>query len=210
MKKVFLAALLGFLFTGLIFSQDKEDALLLYKNKQYDKAAEVCLKELESYPEDAVSRRMDSYSVLCWSLLQQKKYNEVIQYGEEALKLSYYDYRIIEVLGEAYFMTGKTLKALDFFQRYTVLNPTGDKVSIAYYFMGEIFIQLGEYNHADIALTTALYHKGDISKWWSRLGYAREMAEEYESALVAYEKALALQPGLEDAEKGLERVKARL
>jgi tetratricopeptide (TPR) repeat protein len=153
---------------------------------------------------------MDSYSVLGWSLLQLRRYDEAITYGEQALRLSQHDYRIVEILAEAYFFTGETLKALHYFERYTILNPIGERIKTAYYFMGEIFIQLGEYNHADIAFSTAVYHAPNVATWWARLGYAREMAEEYETSIVAYERALELNPTLQEAKEGLERVQARL
>ena len=76
--------------------------------------------------------------------------------------------------------------------------------------MGEIFIRLAEYNHADIAFSTALYHSPNISLWWSRLGYAREMAEDYKHSLDAYEKALALNPNLLDADRGRSRVQGEM
>ena len=62
------------------------------------------------------------------------------------------------------------------------------------------------YNHADIALSTALHHSPSVSVWWGRLGYAREMAKDYVYALEAYEMALSLNPNLSDAERGRSRV----
>ena len=73
-----------------------------------------------------------------------------------------------------------------------VIAPTGDRIDMVYYYMGEIFIRLGEFNHADISISTALYHNPNIARWWSRLGYAREMASDYTYALDAYRKALRL------------------
>ena len=65
--------------------------------------------------------------------------------------------------------------------------------------MGEIFIRLGEYNHADMAFTTAVYHSPNTARWWARLGYAREMARDYQFALEAYDKSLQLNPSLTEA-----------
>jgi tetratricopeptide (TPR) repeat protein len=202
-----MAAALLLAAAGSLFAQDKEDALELYRSGQFEKAIAVCQKELASYPEDAVSRRLDSYSVIGWSYLKLKRYNDAITTCREAQKYSQYDYRITEIMAEAYFYTGNPLESLKYFQKYTVLNPVGERLKTAYYYMGEIFIQLGEYNHADISFSTALYYAPSVAKWWARLGYAREMAGEKEGAVAAYQKALSLSPGLQDAEKGLERVK---
>lgn len=76
--------------------------------------------------------------------------------------------------------------------------------------MGEIFIRLGEFNHADIAISTALYHSPNIVRWWARLGYAREMAQEYNWAIDAYQKALQLNATFTEAERGIERVREKM
>jgi cytochrome c-type biogenesis protein CcmH/NrfG len=47
-------------------------------------------------------------------------------------------------------------------------------VGIAYYYMGEIYLRLGRFGHADIAFSTALQYSSGNAKWWARLGYARE------------------------------------
>ena len=73
-----------------------------------------------------------------------------------------------------------------------MLSGTGDRIHLAYFFLGELFIRIGEYNHADIALTTAVYHNPNTARWWARLGYAREMAKDYSHSLLAYEEALKL------------------
>jgi len=99
------------------------------------------------------------------------------------------------------------MNALQYLGEYTVLAPEGDRIGLVYYEMGEIFIRLGEYHRADIAFTTAVYHSSNRASWWSRLGYAREMAEDSKYALDAYNKALTLNPSLESAKRGRERVR---
>ena len=185
-----------------LFSQEgteqdviKEDALELYRNGQYEKAIQVCQEELKIYSSDQVNKKLDSYTVMCWSLIRLERYDEVIKYGKEALSVFSYDQRIIETLGEAYFFKGDYLSGLKYFEQYAVLNPTGQWIQHAYYYMGEIYIRLGEYAHADIAFSTALYHFPNIAGWWSRLGYALEMEENKEAALNAYNQAVKLQPG---------------
>ena len=73
--------------------------------------------------------------------------------------------------------------------------------------MGEIFIRQAKYQHADIALSQAVKIEPLKDFWWIRLGYTRELARRYGSALLAYDKALSLSPFLEDAINGRERVK---
>jgi tetratricopeptide (TPR) repeat protein len=182
---------------GTASAQEKPDALKLYNNGQYERAVEVCLDELEVMP-----RNMDSYSVLCWSLLRLNRYDEAQEYAEQGLEISRYDPRMVEVMGEVHYYKGNNLEALKWFEEYAVLSPTGPRIDSVYYFMGEIFIRLGEFHHADIALTTAVYHTPTVARWWARLGYSREMAEDYRHAIEAYDEARRLNPNLSDASRG--------
>lgn len=209
MKLRFLAIIL--LLSLSLFAQDEErrDALKLYQERNYQEAVEVCLQELEEYGDDQNRKRMDAYTVLCWSYMGLRQYDNVITYGREALGYYRYDNRIIHSLGEAYYRKGNLDQALDFFEEYTLLNPTGGGIRTAYYFIGEIYLRKGQYAHADIAFSTALYHSPNVATWWSRLGYAREQAEDWDYAREAYQKALELQPGLADAAAGLERMEGQ-
>ncbi|HOV62969.1 MAG TPA: tetratricopeptide repeat protein [Spirochaetia bacterium] len=205
MKRIIIAFSVFMAFGGSVLAQERPDALLLYNDGRYEEAVTVCLRELEEMP-----KNMDSYVVLGWSLLKLKRYDEVLSYSEKAFAISRYDARVIETVGEAYYFLGKNADALKYFEEYASLAPTGPRIGDVYYYMGEIFIRTGEYNRADIALTTAVYHSPNISAWWARLGYAREMAGDYTYASEAYDKALLLKPSLPDAIRGKERIKAKL
>ncbi len=187
------------------YAQERPDALELYNNKEYEEAVNVCLNEIEEMP-----RNMDSYVVLGWSLLALGKYNEVEDYSRTALTINRWDYRIIRNMGESLYFLGKNREALDYLEKYISIVPSGQSVAKIYYFMGEIYIRLAEYDNADIAFSTALFHDENEARWWSRLGYAREMNEDYEYAISAYEEALKYDPNLRDAERGIESVQRKL
>jgi tetratricopeptide (TPR) repeat protein len=205
MKRFFIFFCMLVTVVSLIPAQERPDALLLYNQGKYEESVTVCLKELEEMP-----KNMDSYVVLGWGLLKLKRYNEVLDYTKKAFAISRYDARVIESAGEANYYLGKNAEALKYFEEYASLAPTGPRIGDAYYLMGEIFIRVGEYNRADISLTTAVYHSPNTSAWWARLGYAREMAGDYANASEAYDKALLLKPSLPDAVRGKERIRARL
>ena len=188
----------------LVFGQQK-DALEAYKSGRYADAVAITQDELK-----ANSNNMDSYVVLCWSLQKLEKHQDALNYAQQALKLNPYDFRVIEAVGESSFYLGKNLEALKAFEQYVVLAPSGDRIEKAYYFMGEIYLQLGQYNRADIALTTAVYHSPQTAAWWSRLGYARMLAKDYPSAKKAYDEALRQNPGLTEAARGKQQVEALL
>ena len=183
------------------YSQERPDALQMYRNGNFKEAEEVCRAEISEMP-----KNMDSYTVLGWSLIKQQKYSEALEAGQEALKISRYDSRIIEICGEANYYMGNNIDALNFFEEYAKLVPDGGRIDVVYYYMGEIFLRLGEYHHSDIAFSTALYYSPNIARWWARLGYAREMKEDYKWALDSYEKSLKLNPSYTEALRGKNRV----
>ena len=125
--------------------------------------------------------------------------------------MSPYDLRLIEILGEAKYYLGKNNGALEQFQCYVANAPeSGSRVGAAYYFMGEIYIRQARYQHADISLSAAVKKEPLLDRWWTRLGYAREMAGNYYEAAEAYDEALLLNAASSDAQSGKARVASRL
>lgn len=202
MKRSLLLILIAVL-SFSVFAQSKKDALKLYNNKNYKEAIDTCEDEIKADP-----NHVDSYVVLCWALIGNREYARAEQRAYDGLKLSRYDIRLIEVLGEAKYYLGKNDEALKQFQEYISIanDRTGSRVGIAYYFMGEIYIRQTKFQHADIALSAAVRKDSYSDGWWTRLGYAREMAGNYAESLKAYEKALELNPSKTDAARGKERV----
>ena len=190
---------------GLTFAQQK-DALVLYRNGNYPEAIAICEQEITANPNN-----IDSYCVLCWSLVRNRQYAEAEQRSTEARKINSYDVRLIEIQGEAKFYLGKNSAALELFQLYISTAPANAaRIGNAYYYMGEIYVRQAKYQHADIAMTAAVHAEPLVDYWWTRCGYAREMAGSYQTSLDAYNKALELNPSQSDASRGKERVTARL
>lgn len=189
--------------TFVLYAQNKPDALKEYNAGNNIRAIEICHTEIQ---EDETN--LDSYVVLCWSLVSNKQYSEAEFWALRAQKIAQYDHRIKEVLAEAKYYQGKNNEALSLFQEYISLVPlNAARVGVAYFFMGEIFIRQAKYEHADIALTQAVQIEPLRPLWWVRLAYTREMIGNYAQSLTAYEKALNLSPFLEDGVSGRARVK---
>jgi tetratricopeptide (TPR) repeat protein len=169
-------------------------------NRYYNEAARLCIEEISRNPSN-----MDSYTVLTWTLLRQKKYTELINWGERGLRVNPKDYRIVETMGEAYFYLDDYQQALSYLQHYVNSVPRGERASVAYFYIGEIYRLQSKFLHADIAYTTAVNLNSGMSLWWFRLGLVRESAGEFASAMAAYEKALSITPGYREASEGLER-----
>jgi len=184
----------------------KQDALVLYHNGKYRESVQVCEEELQENP-----NRVESYVVMCWALVKNKQYAEAEERATEGLVISPYDLRLIEVLGEAKYYLGKNTGAMEQFRKYVASAPeSGSRVGIAYYYMGEIFIRQARYQHADIALSSAVKKEPLLDTWWVRLGYAREMAGNYYEAVAAYDEALRLNSSSVEASRGRERVSTKL
>ncbi|MDR2759779.1 MAG: tetratricopeptide repeat protein [Spirochaetaceae bacterium] len=170
--------------------------------RYYAEAVRICMDEISRN-----AAAMDTYAALTWTLRRQRKFAEVISWGERALQINANDYRIIETMGEAYFYLDDYPRSLSFMQRYVNSLPNGEQTPMAYFFIGEIFRLQRKFRHADIAYTTALQLAPSMSLWWYRLGSVREASGDYIPAMQAYEQALRLNPNYPEASQGLDRVR---
>ncbi|MFW6253017.1 MAG: tetratricopeptide repeat protein, partial [bacterium] len=78
----------------------------------------------------------------------------------------------------------------------------------AYYYMGVILAELGEFRNADAAFSLAVHLSPRNAAWWVQLGEVRENLTDFAAAEQAFDRALQLNPGAAAAEAGLERVRA--
>jgi tetratricopeptide (TPR) repeat protein len=183
-------------------AQTRPDALQEYRNENYERSVAICKTEIAVAPNN-----LESHVVICWSLIRLGRYAEAQAYALAGRNISRYDPRIIEILGEVHYYEGRNREALQFFQDYINLAPEGQRIDSVYYFIGEIYIRLGRFRHADIALSTAVHWMPGNAAWWARLAYARENAGDLSEAVTAYEQALSLDPQHTDARRGLDRVR---
>jgi tetratricopeptide (TPR) repeat protein len=205
-KKIVLVLAFALFFVPVFAQTVQKDALVLYHNGKYRESVQVCEEELKENP-----YRIESYVVMCWSLVENKQYAEAEQRSKEGLAISPYEPRLIEILGEALYYQGKNNAALEQFEKYVSnSNESAGRYGKAYYFMGEIYIKQGRYQHADISFSTAVKAEPLIDNWWVRLGYAREMAGNYKEAMEAYDEALRLNSSSVDAAQGRNRISTKL
>jgi tetratricopeptide (TPR) repeat protein len=196
----------------------KADALLLYRQGRdlesagktaeagnlYTQAISICDTELAGDP-----KRMDAYAVKCWCLFRLNRHQEVVDIGGTALKILF-DARIAEVMGESYYYLGRNDLALKSFQKYLESGQYPDRVSTAYFYIGETYLRMKKWSHADIAYTTAVRREPGMSRWWYRLGQVCENLGDWQRSADAYTRALSLSPGLQEATDGLARVKPKI
>jgi len=206
-RRVTLGSILMIIPLTLIFpqTQTRIDAALEFRNGNFERAIDICREEINANP-----KNLEAYVIICRSLMQLARYQEAFEFARLARLVSRYDLRIISILGEISYHEGRNYEALQYFQEYINLAPDGMRTETAYYYLGEIFIRLGRFRHADIALSTAVHWLPNNANWWTRLAFARESAGDLREAILAYERALTLNPQLADARRGLNRVRQRL
>lgn len=204
-KITFIALLIALLSLESLCAQTQTDALALYREAKYSDSVDVCLAEIQTNP-----LNVESHVVLCWSLVAAGRYDEAAKWAVKGRTLSNYDPRLIEIQAEANYYLGMNDQSLKLFQEYISYAPNGSRIAPTYYFMGEIYLRLGKFRHADMALSAALQLDGVNPLWWERLGYAREMAKDYRYSLDAYNKAITLNASLQDAIRGRDRVLEQL
>jgi tetratricopeptide (TPR) repeat protein len=203
--KIFFFICFIFFSLSRLFAQTGRDALAEYRNGNFESVVEICRQEIAEN-----AQNLESHVVICWSLLRLGRYNDAAMYAGKAAELNRYDVRVIEIEGEVDFYRGRNNSALLHFQNYINLAPEGARIETVYFFLGEIYIRLGRYRYADIALSTALHYLPGNAQWWTRLAYTREMSGDTQGAAQAYRKALDLDGNLSDAVRGLERTRAAL
>lgn len=197
----------------------KLDALLLYHQgrdlesegrqadaqAKYVQAIAVCDREMQAEP-----KRIEAYVVKCWCLFRQNKHSDVISTGQAGLRIAF-DARISEVMGESYYFLGQMDSSIKSLQRYIdAVGDSGDRGPTALFFMGEVYLRLKKYSHADIAYSAAVNREPGMSRWWFRLGNACEGLEDWKRAFDDYGKALSLNPSYQEAKDGQARVKPKL
>jgi Tetratricopeptide repeat. len=215
MKRCLLSILFGIVALTALCAQDKPDALKLYRNgrdlettgrsgdakSQFEQSIEVCKLDLAENP-----KNMDAYTIYGWALIRLGKYQDTIDICNEALKITT-DSRITETLAESYFYLANYKESLKNMERYIDAAPKGERISTAYFFVGEIYRLNRQLNRAEIAYTAAVYLEPSISLWWYRLGTVRETIGDKASASDAYQRALKLRPDFKEASDALGRVR---
>ncbi|MDR1100093.1 MAG: tetratricopeptide repeat protein, partial [Treponema sp.] len=170
----------------------------------YNEAIRICQNEVSR---NTATR--ETYTVITWALQRRERYADVITWGERGLRLFSDEYRIVETMGEAYFYLDDYDRSLNFMQRYANALPQGERISVAYFFIGEIFRIRQQYHHADIAYTTAVRLEPGLALWWYRLATVRESLGDASPAIEAYEQALRISPNYPEAAAGLTRTRSR-
>ena len=170
-------------------------------NSYYNEAVRMSLDQISR---NAATR--ETYTAITFTMQRQRRYTDVISWGERGLRAFPDEYRLLEIMGEAFFYLDDYDRSLAFMQRYTNAQPEGDRVSVAFFFIGEIHRIAEKFLHADIAYTTAVRFEPGLALWWYRLASVREKIGDRTPAIEAYQTALRLDPNYREARDGLARL----
>jgi len=203
--RFFALVFISVIAVSAVFPQTAPDALNEYRQGNFERSVQICRDEITANPNN-----LESHVVICWSLIKLGRFDDALRFARTARSMSRYDARVSEILGEIYYFLGNNNEALQYFQEYVNIAPLGARIELGYNYIGEIYIRMGKYRHADIALSTAVHYAPNRADWWTRLAYARENAGDYIQAVEAYEKAISLNSQLADARRGLDRVRQTL
>jgi tetratricopeptide (TPR) repeat protein len=155
------------------------------------------------------SANSDLISLQCWNLFRLDRHKEVVTIGQKALQ-TVQDFRIMETMAESLYFLDRNEEALQYFADYFARAPEREeRMSSAYYYVGECYMRLKKYEHADIAFSTAITMEKNRYYWWYRLGAVKEILGQYKRAYETYGKALELNAGFQFAKDGRNRVKAK-
>jgi tetratricopeptide (TPR) repeat protein len=169
----------------------------------YNEAIRLSMAEIDANPQN-----MDAYTAITGALRRVNRYQEAVDWGLRALAVNGQEYRVIENMGESYFYLNNYPRCLQFMQTYVNALPRGERASVAYFFIGEIYRVQRKYRHADIAYTTALHVEPNANYiWYFRLGQVKEYLGEKNGAASAYEQALRLNPQDSQSAEGLARTR---
>jgi tetratricopeptide (TPR) repeat protein len=170
-------------------------------NSHYNEAVRIGLDEVARN----VATR-ETYVAITYTMRRQGRNADVISWGERGLRAYPDESRLLEIMGEAYFYLDNYDSSLSYMQRYTNAQPQGERVAVAFFFIGEIFRLTERPLHADIAYTAAVRFAPDLALWWFRLATVRERVGDRIPAIEAYQRALRLNPNYREASEGLARL----
>lgn len=182
----------------------------LYTLGKWREAIEAANKELEG--EEV---KIESYIALSSSHLALKDYKDSYTIAKKARDDSQQKYNpeLLQLQAVSCYHLGRNLEALSLLQTYIRVSAQEKDIANIYYYMGEIYARLTQFNRADMALSTALRIRPSEVEWWVRLGYVREKArigtsdaKSTQYALEAYRKALTLERNYADALAGIKRL----
>jgi tetratricopeptide (TPR) repeat protein len=193
------------LFLGTLAFAQIGPARASFEREDYTSADTEALTELSREPGN-----YEAYEILSLAMLAREEYEEALKYGKEGLAIRGDSMEMVAAVGISSFYLGRNEEALGHFNHYIRRAPLGERIHLIYFYTGEVYIRQQQWQKADIALSSALYHSPTMGSWWVKLGSLRLNKEAWIRAGEAFQEALELDPSNEEARRGIQAVESAL
>jgi predicted O-linked N-acetylglucosamine transferase (SPINDLY family) len=163
-----------------------QQAIQAFQEKKFD-GATLTLKKILQVDE----RNFPALHILGLIKASQFKYDEALDYLEQAVRIQPNDASINYNLAKALADSGNNKDALTRYKKAVALAPNNPDAWLNY---GKTTSDLGHYEESFAHYDKALSLKPDYAEVWSNKGIALRGLKRYEEAIAHYDKALSLKP----------------
>lgn len=181
--KKYLVCAIFILISGLVFSQEKIDLLIL--NRDYDDALAIIEKEIIK------EESADLYYKKGLVYGQLQNYSDALAALEKAVEINSSNVDILDELAETYSLLGNYKDAIPVYEKALEFQP--DNLALAGK-LGRSYINLKNYNKA-YSIFTEIYSKDTTNVYWNKqYAFCAYQREQVFTAINLYEKVIAANP----------------
>ena len=135
-----------------------------------------------------ISNFFDKKKQKILELYKEKKYQDVIKFGEKLIKKKSNDTQLIYLLGLSFINLQKFLNAEKYFEKLLSLKKTHD----IYYIYGNILKRLKKYSEASASFEKAIELNPNFSEAFNNLGNIKKSLNEPDKAIECFKMAIKL------------------
>lgn len=190
---------------ALKLKPDSPDTLSLLAQVYSDQARPIDALELLVRARKLAPQNTDVIFLMARVSMTQNYYEDAIPLLESGLTIAPKRADLRAALGESYFMSGKTEKAIDEFKKLVAVDPTAG----SYAFLGLSYRHLGRFDEARKYFEEGLKHDPHNAACLFNVGYIEERQGNYASAERLFEQALRSNPDFADVLLELANLRTR-
>ena len=135
-----------------------------------------------------ISNFFDKKKQKILELFKEKKYQDVIKFGEKLIKKKSNDTQLIYLLGLSFINLQKFLNAEKYFEKLLSLKKTHE----IYYIYGNVLKSLKKYSEASVSFEKAIELNPNFSEAFNNLGNIKKSLNEPDKAIECFKMAIKL------------------
>jgi tetratricopeptide (TPR) repeat protein len=190
---------------ALKIKPDSPETLYLLAQVYTDQARPVDALELLVRAHKLAPQNTDIIFLMARVSMTQNYYEDAIPLLESGLTIAPKRADLRAALGESYFMSGKTEKAIDEFKKLVEVDPSAG----SYAFLGLSYRHLGRFDEARKYFEAGLKKDPNNAACLFNVGYIEERQGNYATAERLFEQALKANPDFEDVLLELANLRTR-